>query len=121
MTSTIIYILIGLAGGILSGFLGVGGGIIMIPLMIYILGLSQHEAQGTTLTIMVPPIGLLAAWTYYKEGLVNLNIAIFACIGFFIGGYFGAKLATFFPEDLMRKIFGSALLILSLHMIFFRR
>jgi uncharacterized membrane protein YfcA len=121
MPSIIIYILIGLAGGVMSGLIGVGGGIAMIPLMAYFLGLSQHQAQGTTLALMVPPIGLLAAWTYYREGYVDLTIAAFACIGFFFGGLFGAKIAAFIPQDVLRRVFGAALLLVSLHMIFFRR
>ena len=117
----IIYILIGLAGGVVSGLIGVGGGIVMIPLMIYFLGLSQHQAQGTTLALMVPPVGLLAAWTYYREGYADLSVAVFACIGFFLGGLFGAKLATVIPQDILRRVFGGALLLISLHMIFFKR
>jgi uncharacterized membrane protein YfcA len=113
----IIYIILGLAAGTFSGLIGVGGGIVVIPALVYILGLTQHQAQGTTLALMVPPIGLLAAWTYYKHGYVDLTIAIFVCFGFFVGGLVGAKIATALPQDILRRIFGGALLLVSLHML----
>ena len=81
------YLLLGLVTGIFSGLIGIGGAIIIIPSLVLLFGLSQHTAQGTTLALMVPPIGLLAAWVYYKQGFVDLKIAAFVCIGFFIGGY----------------------------------
>ena len=65
-----------------------------VPALVFVVGLTQHQAQGTTLALMVPPIGLLAAWTYYKHGNVDLKIAGLICLGFFLGGLFGAKLAT---------------------------
>ena len=76
-------------------------------------------AQGTTLALMVPPIGLLAAWTYYQKGFVDFKIAALICAGFFIGGLIGAKFAVQIPEHLLKKIFGVFLLIVSLRMIFF--
>jgi uncharacterized membrane protein YfcA len=117
MLNIALYILLGLATGILSGLIGIGGGIIIIPALIYLCGLTQHQAQGTTLALMVPPIGLLAAWTYYARGDVNVKIAAFVCVGFFIGGLLGAKLAVDIPDMWMRKIFGMALLAIALHMI----
>ena len=72
---------------------GIGGGAILIPALVFIFGLTQHQAQGTTLAILVPPIGLLAALRYYQSGNVKLSIAAFVCIGFFIGGLIGANIA----------------------------
>lgn len=118
MLHVILYIAVGLVSGILGGLLGIGGGIIIIPAFIYIFGMSQHMAQGTTLALMVPPIGLLAAWTYYNHGDVNLKAAAFVCIGFFIGGLLGAKLAVGIPEAMLRKTFGIAMLAIALQMIF---
>ena len=100
------YLLLGLVAGIFSGLIGIGGAIIIIPSLVLLFGLSQHTAQGTTLALMVPPIGLLAAWTYYKQGFVDFKIAGLICLGFFFGGLAGAKFATDIPEDVLRKIFG---------------
>lgn len=113
----VLYLLVGLLGGIFSGMLGLGGGIVMVPTLAFLFGLSQHQAQGTTLALMVPPIGLLAAWTYYKAGFVDLKIAAFVCLGFFFGGLVGAKLVVGLPDPLLRKIFGVALLIIAIKMI----
>jgi uncharacterized membrane protein YfcA len=113
----VLYLLVGLLGGIFSGMLGLGGGIIMVPALAFLFGLSQHQAQGTTLALMVPPIGLLAAWTYYKAGFVDLKIAAFVCLGFFFGGLLGAKLVVELPDPLLRKIFGVALIVIAIKMI----
>jgi uncharacterized membrane protein YfcA len=112
-----LYLLVGLLGGVISGMLGIGGGIVMVPALAFLFGLSQHQAQGTTLALMVPPIGLLAAWTYYKAGFVDLKIAAFVCLGFFFGGLVGAKLVVGLPDPLLRKIFGVALLIIAIKII----
>jgi len=118
MVNIILYILIGLLSGTISGLIGIGGGVIIVPSLIYLFKLSQQQAQGTTLALLVPPIGLLAAWTYYKQGFVNLNMAIFICLGFFIGGLIGAKIAIGLSSEILRKLFGFALFLISLHMIF---
>jgi uncharacterized membrane protein YfcA len=81
------------------------------------MGFSQQMAQGTTLAMMVPPIGLLAAWAYYKAGFVDLKVAGLMCIGFFVGGFFGAKFATALSETALSRIFGVAMLIVSVKMI----
>jgi len=112
------YLILGLVTGIFSGLIGIGGAIIIIPSLVLLFGLSQHTAQGTTLALMVPPIGLLAAWTYYKQGFVDFKIAGLICLGFFFGGLVGAKFATDIPDDVLRKIFGVILFIASLKMIF---
>jgi len=110
--------LTGLLGGILSGLFGIGGGIIIIPILVLLLGMNQHLAQGTTLALFVPPIGILAAWTYYREGLVDLKVAGLLCIGFFIGGLLGAKLAAYLSDILLKRIFGCIMLLIALKMIF---
>lgn len=113
-----LYLLLGLTAGIFSGLIGIGGAIIIIPSLVLLFGLSQHTAQGTTLALMVPPIGLLAAWTYYKAGFVDLKIAGLICLGFFVGGLLGARFATELSEQFLRRIFGIVLLLTSLKMIF---
>ncbi len=108
---------IGLIAGTLSGILGIGGAVVIIPALIYILKFSQHLAQGTTLALMVPPIGLLAALTYYRAGYVDLKTAVFICLGFFIGGLLGAKFAIQLPSIVLKRLFGIYLLIISLKML----
>jgi uncharacterized protein len=120
MTNIPFYLILGLAAGVLSGILGIGGGIIVVPALVLLFGMSQHMAQGTTLAMMVPPIGILAAWTYYQKGFVDLKVAGLICIGFFIGGLIGAKFAMAIPEQALKRIFGVVFLIISLRMIFFK-
>ena len=117
MLNLFLYAAIGVFAGMASGLIGIGGGIIIIPCLIYIFGFSQHAAQGTTLAMLVPPIGLLAAWTYYKQGHVNLPVAGLMCLGFVLGGYIGAKFAVGFSEVILRKIFGACLLVIAGYMI----
>jgi len=120
MINILLYLLLGLIAGIFSGVIGIGGGIIIVPALVFLFGLSQHQAQGTTLALLVPPIGILAAWTYYRQGYVNLQIAAFICLGFFFGSLLGAKVATGLSDTVLEKVFGVALLLISLKMIFGR-
>ena len=115
-----LYLLLGLITGIFSGLIGIGGALIIIPCLVIFFDLSQHTAQGTTLALMVPPIGLLAALTYYRAGFVDLKIAALICAGFFFGGLIGARFATEIPDQLLRKIFGIVLLLASIRMILFK-
>ena len=114
------YLALGLVAGILGGAFGIGGGSIIIPALVYLYGLTQHQAQGTTLAIMVPPIGLLAAWRYYQNGNVKLAVAGFICLGFLIGGWLGAGLVQHVDEPVLKKAFGIFLLLVSLRMIIFK-
>jgi uncharacterized membrane protein YfcA len=111
------YILVGLLAGICSGFLGIGGGTLLIPIMVYAFGLTQHQAQGTTLALMVPPIGLLAALRYYQSGNVKIGMAAFICIGFFVGGLIGAQLVHYMGDQALKKIFGVYLLFIGIRMV----
>jgi uncharacterized protein len=117
MNLLLVCTLIGLGGGILSGILGIGGATLIIPALVYILKFNQHLAQGTTLALMVPPIGLLAAWTYFKSGHVDIKVAALICVGFFIGGLIGARIAITIPQDNLRRIFGLLLLLLGAKMV----
>ncbi|MBN1359189.1 MAG: sulfite exporter TauE/SafE family protein [Sedimentisphaerales bacterium] len=108
---------VGLAAGILGGLLGIGGGIIIVPCLVLIFGLNQHVAQGTTLALMVPPIGLLAAWTYYRQGYVDIKVAALICVGFFLGGLIGARCATAIDAPMLKRLFGVLLLVVALKMI----
>jgi len=114
----VILIFIGLAAGLLSGIIGIGGGLIMIPLLIILLGLDQHTAQGTSLAVMLPPIGILAAMNYYKSGNLNWEYALIIASTFIVGGYFGSKIALQLSPQVLRKVFGVIMLVTSLKMIF---
>lgn len=114
----VMYLLIGLASGVLGGLFGIGGGIVIIPALVYFCHLTQQQAQGTTLAILIPPIGLLAAWVYFKNGNVDVRIAAFVCLGFFIGGFFGAKIASIMSNDVLKRLFGLLMLLVALKMIF---
>lgn len=120
MTQPLLFVILGLAAGVLSGLLGLGGGIILVPALVFVFGYSQHLAQGTTLALMVPPIGILAAWTYWKNGNVNLPAAAWICLGFVIGGLLGARFAAPLSDAFLRRAFGVAFLLISLRMIIFK-
>jgi uncharacterized protein len=115
-----LYIILGVVAGLLSGMIGIGGGTIIVPALVLLFGFSQHAAQGTTLALLVPPIGILAAWTYYRQGYIDLTVAGLICLGFFVGGFFGAKIATGLSNVALERIFGVALLLIALKMIFAR-
>lgn len=116
----ITYLLIGILAGTFSGFFGIGGGIIMVPALVFLFGLTQHQAQGTTLAAMVPPITLVAALRYYYSGNVKLALAIFMSIGLVFGGYIGAELTHYVPDPVLKRLFGILLLSVSIRMIFFK-
>lgn len=118
VTTLIILVVIGLVAGALSGFVGIGGGIIIVPALVYVLGLSQFEAQGTSLLLMLPPIGVLAAINYYQAGTVNWRYALVIAIAFIVGGYFGSRISLKLDELLVKLIFGLIMLLVSIKMIF---
>jgi len=116
--STIIFLIcIGLLAGFLSGILGIGGGVVMVPLLLLV-GFTQHQAQGTSLAAMIPPVTLLAVLQYSKAGHVDWKMAMVISATFIIGGLFGSKLAVAVPEQLLKRIFGALMLCISLKMIF---
>ncbi len=120
-TQTIIYlILIGITAGVVSGFIGIGGGIIIVPALIYLVGLSQLQAQGTSLALMLPPIGILAFMQYYKADNVDIDLRMVAIVAttFIVGGLFGAKLALKINVNLVKIIFGVIMLLIALKMIY---
>jgi len=114
----LLLIVIGIVTGFMAGMLGIGGAIIMIPALVFFLGLSQHTAQGTSLAVMLPPIGILAAYNYYKAGQVNIKFALILAAAFIVGSYFGSKLAINIPQPLLKKIFGVLLLLVAVKMLF---
>lgn len=118
MPKEILYVILGLTAGTFSGVVGLGGGVIIVPALVFLFGLSQIQAQGTTLALMVPPIGILAAYAYYQQGYVDLKIAALVCLGFIFGGWIGAKIAISLPKDALQKIFAISLFLISIKMFF---
>lgn len=110
---TIIFVIcIGLLAGVLSGLIGIGGGIIMVP-MLLLLGFTQQQAQGTSLAALLPPVTILAVLNYHKAGFIDWRYAIIISLVFVIGGYFGSKIAVNINQQTLKKIFGFVLLIIA--------
>ncbi|HSZ85313.1 MAG TPA: TSUP family transporter [Puia sp.] len=115
----VIIIIIGLAAGMLSGLVGVGGGIIIVPALAFFLGFSQHEAQGTSLGILLLPAGIFAAINYYKQGFIDVKVVLLLFIGFLLGGYIGSKLSLSLSEAVVKKIFAIMMVVVAAKMLFF--
>ncbi len=113
----ILYTITGLVVGTVSGLLGVGGAIILIPILIYGFHYSQHDAQGTSLAVLLPPIGILAAYRYWQNGHVHLTAALIIAAAFIIGGYIGASFAVDISPPLMKRIFGAVLTAIGIFMM----
>jgi len=111
------FVLLGLAAGVLSGLLGIGGAVVIIPALVYIFGFPQHRAEGTTLALMVPPIGILAVWPYYKSGHVDVRAAALICAGFLIGGLIGGQVSVGLSGPALQKLFAVLLLIIAVRML----
>ena len=118
ISTLFLLILIGMSAGLLSGIVGVGGGIIIIPLLMLLIGLDQHQAQGTSLAVMLPPIGILAAINYHKAGFIDWKYAMIIATAFIVGGYFGSRWAVTVDSRMLKKIFGVIMLIGGLKLIF---
>lgn len=111
ITTVLILLAIGALAGTVSSFLGIGGGLVVIPLLVTLLNYSQKTAQGTSLALMLPPIGILAVINYYKSGNVNLSHAFVMAIGFLAASYVASKYAVKLPDDYLKKIFAVFLII----------
>ena len=112
---------VGAVAGLFAGLLGIGGAIIVVPILVYAFGMSQQEAQGTSSAFLILPIGLLGTLVYYQRGLVNVRWALLLALGFFLGSYFGARVATSLSNDVLQKIFGILLIAVGVRMTFFGR
>jgi uncharacterized membrane protein YfcA len=110
-------LLTGLCAGILSGFVGVGGGLIMVPMMVWLLGYSQHQAQGTSLAVLMLPVVFMAVRNYYRAGMIDPQVVALIAVAFLAGGYFGSRWSLALPMDAVRKIFGGIMLLAGLKMI----
>lgn len=109
--------LIGISAGILSGLLGIGGAIIMVPALVFFFGMTQHQAQGTSLAILLFPVGFMAFWNYYKQGYVNFKIAIIVMLAFFVGGYLGSLAAVHLPARVLKVGFGLLIMVMGFRLI----
>ena len=117
MIELLLLITIGLFAGVFSGVLGIGGGLLIIPCLVYIMKMTQHAAQGTTLALMLPPITLMSVYVYWKAGHVDWKITLFVCIGFFVGSFFGGKIAVALPSLVLKRIFAVFLIGLAINML----
>ncbi len=114
----LLLIVIGLAAGILSGLVGVGGGIIIVPALVYFLSFSQKSAQGTSLGILLLPVGILAVSQYYQKGFIDIKVVLIVSVGFLLGGLLGSKIAVTLPVAIIKKAFAILLLLTALKMLF---
>jgi len=118
ITTVLILLLIGLFAGFLSGFVGVGGGIIVVPGLIILLGFSQHAAQGTSLALLMLPVGILAVLNYYKAGHISFHAAFVIGIAFILGAYLGSKIAIGIDQNLVKKGFAIFMILVALKFLF---
>ncbi|MHB1146201.1 MAG: TSUP family transporter [Lutibacter sp.] len=121
VTTILILIIIGLAAGMLSGLVGVGGGIVMVPLFVLFLGLTQHNAQGLSLAVMLPPVTFLAVYNYHTAGSggnIDWRIALTVSLLFAIGGFLGSKIALQIDQRMLKRIFGVFMLLVAVKLIF---
>ncbi|MBN1253256.1 MAG: sulfite exporter TauE/SafE family protein [Bacteroidales bacterium] len=118
LNELIIILIIGFTAGIFSGSMGVGGGIVIVPALVFFMGFSLHKAQGTSLALMTIPVMLVATYNYHKDGYVDIKVALILALTFIIGGYFGSKLSIMIPDNIMKKVFGAFLILVAFKMIF---
>ncbi len=117
MNQIIILLIVGAVAGYLSGLIGIGGGIVIVPVLVYFLAMNQKEAQGTTLFMFLLPIGCLGVYNYYKEGQMNYKYALIMAITFVIGSYFGSKTALALDTKMVKQIFGAMIILIGLKML----
>ena len=118
--TVIILILVGICSGIMGGLVGVGGGIVIVPALVYILGFSQLDAQGTSLALIMFPVGILGVMQYYKQGHVDFHIVLILALGFIIGSFIGSKISIFImSQETVKKIFAVLMILLAIKMLFF--
>ena len=120
MNLSLAFVALGLAVGAISGLIGLGGGVFVVPALVLLFGFSQHKAEGTTLALLIPPIGILAVIPYFRHGFVDIRAAAFICLGFVFGGWIGGHFATDIPEVILRRIFAGALFIIGGRLLFSR-
>lgn len=115
--SAVLLVAIGLVAGVLSGVFGIGGGVVIVPALIYLAGFSQHRATGTSLAVLLPPIGFAAMWEYYRHDNVNVHAAMIIAAAVFVGGWFGAVVANRASGPYLRLAFGVFVVVLGLYLM----
>ena len=117
METVLLLIVIGLVAGVLSGMIGVGGGIIVVPALVFFLGFNQHQAQGTSLGLLLLPVGILAVMNYYNKGFIDIKVVAIMSLAFILGGWLGSKLSLSLPADTVKKIFALLLFYTGIKMM----
>ena len=117
--TVIMLIIVGLLAGMLSGLVGLGGGVIIVPALVFLLGFSQHQATGTSLGILLLPAGIFAVMNYYKRGYIDVKVVLLIFAGFLVGGWLGSKMSLTLPEATLKKVFAIALLLIAGKVLFF--
>ena len=115
----ILLAIVGLAAGMLSGMIGIGGGIIIVPALVFLLGFTQQQAQGSSLGLLLLPVGILAVMNYYKQGFIDVKVVGIMSVTFILGGWLGSKVALSLPQETLKKIFAVILIVVAVKMLFF--
>ncbi len=121
ITTLIGLIVLGLVAGLLSSLVGIGGGIVIVPALVFLFAMSQKMAQGTSLALLLPPVGIFAVINYYKAGYVDMKVAGVLIVAFVVGSFFGSKVSIGLPDNVVKKAFGVFLMIVSLKYLFFSK
>lgn len=119
LQTLIILVMVGIIAGMLSGLVGIGGGIIIVPALIFFLGMSQKMAQGTSLGILLLPVGILGVIQYYKQDYIDIRVVAIISLAFFFGSYFGSKIALSLPQEALKKIFAVFMILMAIKLLFF--
>jgi uncharacterized membrane protein YfcA len=115
----LLLVVVGLLAGVLSGLVGLGGGVIIVPALVFLLGFSQHQAQGTSLGILLLPAGIFAVMGYYKRGYIDVKAVLLLFVGFLVGGWLGSKISLSVSEATLKKVFAIALVLIAGKVLFF--
>jgi hypothetical protein len=118
MPNTVLYLLIGLGAGVLSGMFGIGGGVVIVPALIFLAAMTLREATGTSLAALIPPVGLLGAWEYYRSGSIHVRTAILVATGLFVGAYLGSRIILSVPNGPAKKAYAVFMVIIGIRMFF---
>ena len=121
VTTIVGLLVLGLVAGLLSSMVGIGGGIVIVPALVFLFAMSQKMAQGTSLALLLPPVGIFAVMNYYKAGFVDVKIAGLLIVAFVVGSFLGSKVALSLPENMIKKIFGVFLMLVSIKYLFFSK